>query len=99
VACGKHFAARSDGGTMARPMVISDAIPDVQSMISGERFDSKTQLRRHYRANNVTEVGNDISATMKLAARKPERPKITKDEIRHAVQKVRDGYRPNLPTG
>ena len=82
---------------MKRPMVISDHLPDIQSMVSGERFDSKTQLRRHYKANGVIEVGNEISATMKLAAQKPERPKITKGEIHQAIAKVKAGYKPNLP--
>jgi hypothetical protein len=82
---------------MKRPMVISDTLNDVQSMVSGERFDSKTNLRRHYRANGVTEVGNEISATMKMAARKPERPKITRGDIHQAMAKVRAGYKPNLP--
>lgn len=81
---------------MKRPMVISDSLDSVQSMVSGERFDSKTQLRKHYKANGVTEVGNEISATMKLAAQKPDRPKISRSEIKNAVQKVREGYRPHL---
>jgi hypothetical protein len=97
LACISHFAVRSDGGAMKRPMVISDHLPDVQSMVSGERFDSKTQLRRHYRANGVTEVGNEISATMKLAAQKPQRPKIKREDVRQAIAKVRAGYRPELP--
>jgi hypothetical protein len=96
-ACGSHFAVRSDGGSMPRPMVISDSLPDVQSMVSGERFDSKTQLRRHYKANGVTEVGSEIAATMKLAAQKPERPKIKRDDVRQAIAKVRAGYKPQLP--
>jgi hypothetical protein len=97
LACASHFAVRSDGGTMKRPMVISDHLPDIQSMVSGERFDSKTQLRRHYKANGVIEVGNEISATMKLAAQKPERPKIKREEIKRAIYKVRNGYKPSLP--
>lgn len=40
-------------------MVISDALDGLQSMVSGERFDSKSDLRRHYRANGVVEVGNE----------------------------------------
>jgi hypothetical protein len=95
-ACGSHFAVRSDGGTMKRPMVISDSLDSVQSMVSGERFDSKSQMRKHYRANGVTEVGNEISATMKLAAQKPDRPAVTKAEVRQAVEQVKRGYRPDL---
>jgi hypothetical protein len=66
-------------------------------MVSGEHFESKTQLRKHYKANGVTEVGNEIAATMKLAAQKPERPKITKGEIHQAIAKVKQGYKPHLP--
>jgi hypothetical protein len=39
-------------------MVISDDV-DVASPISGERFTSKSELRRHYVANGVRELGND----------------------------------------
>ena len=39
-------------------MVISDYL-DVASPVSGERFTSKSELRRHYRANDVRELGND----------------------------------------
>lgn len=97
MACVSHFAVRSDGGTMQRPMVISDHLPDVQSMVSGERFDSKTQLRKHYKLNGVTEVGNEINATMKIAAQKPERPRIKREDIKRAIYKVRNGYKPSLP--
>lgn len=40
-------------------MVISDSLDSVQSMVSGERFDSKADLRRHYKANGVVELGNE----------------------------------------
>lgn len=57
--CMDHFKvrtlARSD---LPRPMVISDYV-DVDSPVSGERFTSKSDLRRHYRANGVVEVGNE----------------------------------------
>jgi len=39
-------------------MVISDDV-DVASPISGERFTSKSELRRHYRMNGMRELGND----------------------------------------
>ena len=57
--CANHFKrtteARSD---LPRPMVISDDV-DVSSPVSGERFTSKSELRRHYRMNGVRELGND----------------------------------------
>ena len=45
--------------SLPRPMVISDDV-DVDSPVSGERFTSKSELRRHYRANEVIEVGNEV---------------------------------------
>lgn len=57
--CMSHFAvrtiARSD---LPRPTVISDSL-EAHSPISGEMFTSKSDLRRHYRANGVVEVGNE----------------------------------------
>jgi hypothetical protein len=57
--CGAHFTVRTNARSdLPRPMVISDDI-DLASPVSGERFTSKSDLRRHYRANGVVEVGND----------------------------------------
>lgn len=53
-----HFRATSARSDLPRPMVISDDV-DVSSPVSGERFTSKSDLRRHYRANGVVEVGNE----------------------------------------
>ncbi len=58
--CANHFKrtteARSD---LPRPTVISDSLDSVRSPLTNEPFDSKTQLRRHYKANGVVELGND----------------------------------------
>ena len=32
---------------------------DVQSMVNGKRYSSKSKLRQHYRDAGVVEVGND----------------------------------------
>lgn len=58
--CVGHFAVRTSARSdLPRPMVISDSLDGLQSMVSGERFDSKSDLRRHYKANGVVEVGNE----------------------------------------
>lgn len=57
--CLGHFAVRTARSDLPRPMVISDTLEGVQSMVSGERFDSKADLRRHYKANGVVELGNE----------------------------------------
>jgi hypothetical protein len=96
-ACASHFAVRSDGGTMKRPMVISDTMDAVRSMADGKMYESKSRMSAEQKARGYIEVGNDTSALMKQAAQKPERPRIKKDDIRQAIAKVRNGYRPNLP--
>src|SRR4030088_1193280 len=59
-ACPSHFAVRTNARSdLPRPTVISDSLDGLQSMVSGERFDSKSDLRRHYKANGVIEVGNE----------------------------------------
>lgn len=58
-ACANHFKRTTEArSSLPRPMVISDDV-DVASPVSGERFTSKSELRRHYRANGVRELGND----------------------------------------
>lgn len=58
--CMGHFKVKTNSRSdLPRPMVISDEV-DVASPVSGERFTSKSDLRRHYRANGVIEVGNEM---------------------------------------
>jgi hypothetical protein len=58
-ACANHFRHTTEArSSLPRPMVISDDV-DVASPVSGERFTSKSELRRHYIANGVRELGND----------------------------------------
>lgn len=57
-ACASHFMVRGQRSDLPRPMVISDDV-DCASPISGERFTSKSELRRHYRMNGMREIGND----------------------------------------
>ena len=78
-------------------MVISDSMNAVRCMADGKMYESKRGMAATHRERGYMEVGNEIDATMKLAAQKPERPKITKAEIGEAIAKVKAGYRPNLP--
>lgn len=75
-------------------MVISDAIGAIRSMADGKMYDSKSELRRGYKAKGVIELGNDAAS---YRAKEPERPKVTKAEVAAAVRKVKAGYRPRLP--
>lgn len=96
-ACASHFAVRSDGGDLPRPTVISDTMPAMRCMADGKMYESKSRMAAEHKARGYIEVGNEIDATLKLAAQKPERSKVTRAEIAQAVAKVKAGYRPNLP--
>jgi hypothetical protein len=82
---------------MKRPMVISDTMDAVRSMADGKIYESKSRMRAEQKARGYVEVGNEVADTIKLAAQKPERPRITKGDIHQAISKVKQGYRPNLP--
>ena len=55
------FQRQLNQGELAAPMIISDSMPAVRSMLDGKHYDSKSNLRRTYREAGVTEVGNDSS--------------------------------------
>ena len=69
----------------------------VRCMADGKMYESKSQMSAVHKARGYIEVGNEIEATIKVAARKPERPKVSKAEIAKALDKVKQGYKPNLP--
>lgn len=78
-------------------MVISDNMDAVRCMANGKMYESKSQMSAAHRLHGCIEVGNEIEATMKVAAEKPARPRISKAEVAKALNKVRQGYRPDLP--
>lgn len=46
---------------LASPMVVTDTMAPVQSMLDGKMYDSKAALRATYKASGMVEVGNDSS--------------------------------------
>lgn len=73
---------RSD---FSAPMVITDTMDPVQSMLDGKLYDSKAALRATYRRAGVVEVGNDPSV---LEPKPFQRPKPDRKEIQAAVGKA-----------
>ena len=61
-----RYTARAD---LAAPMLITDCMTPVQSMLDGAMYDSKAKLRRTYKQAGMVEVGNE-----KPKARKPRKP-------------------------
>lgn len=77
------FARRANQGELCTPSVIGDSMKTLQSQASGKWYDSKSNLRREYRALGMQEVGNE-----KLTRRPYERPagedKLTFEALRRA---------------
>jgi hypothetical protein len=65
--------------SLPAPHLMRDEMPPTQSMLDGKLYDSKSRLRRTYKAAGVVEVGND--ATMTPPA--PKRPR--REDIKAAV--------------
>jgi hypothetical protein len=61
------------------PHLMRDEMSPVQSMLDGKLYDSKSRLRKTYRAAGVTEVGNDVPMTPPA----PKRPR--REDIKAAV--------------
>lgn len=84
VSCRSHLSA---------PTVVRDSLPDLVSQIDGRPYDSKSALRKHYKAHGAIELGNDAP----VAPTAPPRPAVTPGEVAQAYHKVKQGYKPKLP--
>lgn len=64
----KHLAAPLplEGNRFGRgPMVISDSMAPIQSMLDGQMYDSKGRYYQHVRSRDHEIVGNDTAALTK----------------------------------
>jgi hypothetical protein len=69
--------------SLPAPMLISDTMEPIQSMVDGRFYTSKAVLRASYRAAGVVEVGNDP------ARLKPKpKPQPNRKAIRQSVEKA-----------
>lgn len=86
----RAFARRMNQGQLATPTVISDGqggVRGVQSMLDGQHYDSKSNMRRHYRERGAIEVGNDVPTERVHKKREPDRAAI-KDSIGRAFNRA-----------
>lgn len=68
---------------LCTPSVISDVQPATMSMGNGKIYDSKSEMRKHYKRDGWVEVGNDP------ARKRPfKRAPTDKKAIHEAVQKA-----------
>lgn len=78
--CQNHY--NDNRSSLSAPMVISDSMKPVQSMLDGRMYDSKSRLRRTYKQAGVVELGNDAPLTNKPP------PKPDKSKIKASVDKA-----------
>ena len=83
----RAFQRLRNQGELACPMIIRDGMDPVQSMLDGRHYDSKSNLRRTYKAGGVEEVGNDPAYTDPERVRPKQRPKPDRKGIYEAVQR------------
>jgi hypothetical protein len=60
------FARKANQGQLCAPRFFTDTqggIRGIRSMKDGRMYDSKSQMRKHYRESGVLEVGDDSSVT------------------------------------
>src|SRR4051812_26340000 len=91
----KHLAqqmARGPHSGLSCPMLIRDGMDALRGMHDGKFYESKSALRASYKAAGMIELGSDAPTT----APTPQRPKVTREEIAEAYQKVSEGCRPNV---
>jgi len=81
----RKYGQRQVRSHLPCPMLIADHMEPVKSMLDGQMYDSKSALRRTYKAAGVTEVGDDPSVTDPKPFRKP-RPK--RDDIKASVARA-----------
>ncbi|MEM9969524.1 MAG: hypothetical protein AAF762_00275 [Pseudomonadota bacterium] len=81
----RWFQRQASQGQLAAPRVILDGqggLNGLQSMQDGRLYDSKSQMRRHYREAGVIELGNDAPTT------KGARVHHNRDSIKASVGKA-----------
>lgn len=79
--------ARSD---LPCPGYISDIMPAIRSMGNGQVYDSKSEIRKHYRRDGYTEVGNDPARHRPFKRVATDR-KAIKDAVERSAAKVARG--------
>lgn len=80
---------------LSSPSVISDTMPETQSMLDGKHYTSKAKLRATYREAGVTEIGNDPARLRKQPKHRPDR-KAIKTSIEKAKARFDRGERASL---
>ncbi|RWI60254.1 MAG: hypothetical protein EOQ93_03055 [Mesorhizobium sp.] len=71
---------------LSAPMINSDTMSEVQSMLDGQMYTSKSKLRQTYREAGVVEVGDDPQRLRR------ERPNPDRKKIRETIRKAASDF-------
>jgi hypothetical protein len=77
------FAKQRNQGEVCCPQIVTDtvgSIHGIQSMGNGQWYDSKSELRKHYKRDGFLEVGNEV--------RTPTKPPRDRKGLRDALGKA-----------
>jgi hypothetical protein len=66
------------------PRIASDIMPPVQSQVDGKMYDSKSAIRRSYKATGHEEIGNDPARLRPFV-----RPKTDRKAIKETVERAK----------
>jgi hypothetical protein len=83
----------SKRSNLPSPSIIRDSLDGVQNPVDGKRYDSKSAYYQAVKDAGCVIVGNEAE---KMMASSPPRPDVPRDEIRAALHKVKEGYRPRV---
>lgn len=72
------------------PFVVSDSINPTWHPADGKRYESKSRFRRVTKAAGCEEVGNERQVDRR------QYDHVTRDDVKRAMQMVREGYRPRV---
>jgi hypothetical protein len=78
------FARRANQGELCAPMILRDTMRPVQSQVDGHVYESKSEIRKHYKREGMIEVGNDVPKTRFSHGSKPL-PEVNKDRNQDAA--------------
>lgn len=74
------------------PRIASDIMEPVQSQVDGKMYDSKSAIRRSYKATGHEEIGNDPARLRPFVRPKTDR-RVIRDTIEKAKARVERGER------
>lgn len=90
VAASRRVRARS---SLPCPSIIRDGLDNVKNPVDGKLYDSKSAYYQAVKAAGCEIVGNEAE---KMVAPSTARPDVGRDEIGAALNKVKQGYKPEL---